>query len=242
MSINYTDPAADRPFTPAASSNLDAQRRADTVAPRSDDVTVPVYARRPAKRSDNKRVLLLAAPVAVAAIAFGAWVLTSGEGGQEPATETQLAAADASTTRLMTSETTGDVAAGVSETPVAPAATETPAVAAAGTAASPRAAVAPARAAAPAPTRRATPAAPARRASPSDSAAAPASAAPISARSYEPAEIAVPASSTSPSPVSSAPAPQTSAPLTVVPTRTLPSEPAAAASPATTDPMPGGAA
>lgn len=232
MTIHYTDPSADTRFTPSAhnevrTNNL-SQDNAFRTETASEETIVPVYARK-APKKDNKRLLMVAAPVAVAAIALGAWALM-GQGERSGAEETQLAAVeDQSTSRLMAADTAPAAPLAVSEavtpTPVEPAAAPTP-VARAVTP-TPRAAPAPVRraAATPAPARRAAPAARAETAAPA--------ATPITPQPYEPVNI-------TPAP-SAAPTPESAAPLVVVPTRTLPAEPTPSVTPPATPESGGGA-
>ncbi|HYE42270.1 MAG TPA: hypothetical protein VEA15_02660 [Caulobacteraceae bacterium] len=233
MTINYTDPSADTRFTPTAHDEVRTNNLSQDNAFRdeavSEETIVPIYARKAPKKNGSKMILMAAAPVAVVAVALGAWALTSSGERAGTAGETQVAAAEAqSTSRLMAADTAPAAPLAVSEslTPTPVEATSTPAPVARAAAPAPRATPAPARRAAPAPARRAASATRTEGATPA--------AAPITPRPYEPVNI-------TPAPSSSAPTPESSAPLVVVPTRTLPAEPSPSTPPPATPEQPGGA-
>lgn len=211
MTLHYPDTdAAPTTYGAAPRNDLATPHAADTVA---DDTIVPIYARKPVRKSYNKK-LLMAVPV-VLALGIGAWALTMGEANRP--------ANDADTEGLTTSRL--DVAQPISPEVDVPAVTEAMPAEAAPVVAAPAASVAPppaarvARAATPAPTARRT-AAPARRA-PAPAAAAPA-AVPASPQPYS-----SPALTT----VITEPAPVAAPPPIIAPTPVLPTDPAPTATP-----------
>ncbi len=110
MTLHYPDTdAAPTTYGAAPRNDLATPHAADTVA---DDTIVPIYARKPVRKSYNKK-LFMAVPV-VLALGIGAWALTMGESSRP--------ANDADTEGLTTSRL--DVAQPISPEVDVPAVTE----------------------------------------------------------------------------------------------------------------------
>jgi len=231
MTLNY--PASDTAPTTFGGQPRDALNTSYSAAETAaydepiDENTVPIYARKPAKRAGIPKAALIALPV-VLAMGVGAWALTAGNSSRDA--DTPAAAED--TSGLTTSRL--DVTQPVSPEVAAPAVTE--AVPAAATpapapvlrpAATPAPAARVARASTPAPSARRA-AAPARRAAPATAAVVPATPQPYNAANSGALTTVI----TEP----------TAAPAVIAPTPVAPVEaPSPVTPPATTTP-PGGQA